>query len=280
MTASVNLASGILFEDDWYAVQKIDERTFAIGEPLYHQQNWSYLFVGETGSLLFDTGSFCRDITGVVDRRARGPLTTVPSHMHFDHLGNVTKFDNIVVADLPMLRACVQDGLLTPTEEMFLGAYEGNDAPSFAVSSWIAIEDVIDLGDRQFQILHTPGHSTDSISLFSRDENRLFAADFIYPGDLYGQVPGASLPDYLEHAERIRELIDDGTEIFCAHGDIDEAGEHSAPLLGRSDVEALRSGLEQIRSDAASWPDEPQWRIEISPRLSLIISPEAVADWR
>ena len=148
MTASANLAPGIAFEDDWYAVQQIDERTFAIGEPLYQQQNWSYLIVGETGTLLFDTGSFCRDITGVVERRLRGPLTVLPSHMHFDHLGNITKFDSVAIADLPMLRDCVQDGLLTPTEELFLGSFEGNTAPSFSVSRWIPVEEVIDLGDR------------------------------------------------------------------------------------------------------------------------------------
>ena len=280
MTLSANLAPGLVLEDDWYAVQEIDERTFAIGEPLYQQQNWSYLIVGETGTLLFDTGSFCRDITGVVERRLRGTLTVLPSHMHFDHLGNVTKFDSVAIADLPMLRDCVQEGLLTPTEELFLGSFEGNTAPSFSVSRWIPVEEVIDLGDRCLRVLHTPGHSVDSVSLYSRDENRLFAADFIYPGDLYGQVPGASLPEYLECARRLCELIDDDTQIFCAHGDVAEDGEHTAPLLGLSDVEALRSGLQKIRHDAASWSAQPEWRVEISPRLSLIISPEAVADWR
>lgn len=280
MTASANLAPGITFEDDWYAVQQIDERTFAIGEPLYQQQNWSYLIVGETGTLLFDTGSFCRDITGVVERRLCGPLTALPSHMHFDHLGNVTKFDRVAVADLPVLRNCVQHGLLTPTEELFLGSYEGNTAPSFEVSRWVAIGDVIDLGDRRYEVLHTPGHSVDSVSLYSREENRLFAADFIYPGGLYGQVPGASLPEYLECALRLCELLDDETQIFCAHGDVAEDGEHAAPLLGLGDVEALKSGLQQIRQDAAGWSAQPEWRVEISPRLSLIISPEAVADWR
>ena len=280
MTASANLAPGITFEDHWYAVQKIDERTFAIGEPLYHQQNWSYLLVGDTGTLLFDTGSFYGNLTGVVERRVRGLLTVLPSHMHFDHLGNVTKFDSVAIADLPMLRSCVQDGVLTPTEELFLGSFEGNTAPSFSVSRWIPVEEVIDLGGRSFQVLHTPGHSVDSVSLYSREENRLFAADFIYPGDLYGQVPGASLPEYLECTLQLCELLDDDTQIFCAHGDVAEDGEHAAPLLGLGDVEALQSGLQQIRCDAAGWSDQPEWRVEISSRLSLIISPEAVADWR
>ena len=60
------------------------------------------------------------------------------------------------------------------------------------------------------------------------------------------------------------ELIDDDTQIFCAHGDVAEDGEHAAPLLGLSDVDALRTGLEQIRGEAAGWSDQPEWRVEIS----------------
>ena len=280
MVDRLNLAPEIAFEDDWYAVQTIDERTFAIGEPLYHQQNWSYLIVGDACSLLFDTGSFCRDITGVVRRRTHGALTALPSHMHFDHLGNVTKFESVAVADLPMLRACATDGELTPTEDLFLGAYEGNSAPTIAVSRWIAIDTDIDLGGRRFRMLHTPGHSPDSISLYSRDENRLFSADFIYPGDLYGQVPGAYLPDYLDTATALCDLIDADTQVLCAHGNADVGDVHSAPQLRLGDVEMLRGSLEGIRMDAGDWPGQAQWRVEISPRLALIVSPEAVAAWR
>ena len=201
----MKLAPGLVFEDDWYAVQEIDADTFAIGEPLYHQQNWSYLIRGEDRSLLFDTGSFCRDITGVVGRRARGELTVLPSHMHFDHLGNVEKFERVVLPDLDMLRACVTDGRMTPTEILFLGAWEDNAAPTFTVSDWLEIGSEIDLGGRRLSVLHTPGHSVDSVSLFDRDRNQFFAADYLYSGDLYAQIPGASLPEYLRVADRAPE---------------------------------------------------------------------------
>ena len=276
----MNLAPGIDLEDDWYAVQEIDARTFAIGEPAYHQQNWSYLLIGEDSSLLFDTGSFSRDITGVVGRRAKGSLTVLPSHMHFDHLGNIARFDTVAVADLAILRDCVRDGVLTPTEELFLGAYENNEAPSFRVDRWLAPGEEVDLGGRRVKILHTPGHSPDSISLHAAEENRLFAADFIYPGSLYGQVPGASLPDYLDVASVLSTVVDGGTDIFCAHGNKDEHEEHAAPVLSASHMEALLDGLMEIKSDAPEWNDLDEWTIRLSEDLSLIISPEAVANWR
>lgn len=279
-TAEIRLAPGLVLEDDWYAVQAIDTRTFAFGEPRYHQQNWSYLLIGDERSLLFDTGSFRGDITAAVARRARGALTALPSHMHFDHLGNVARFDRVAVADLPMLRTCVSGGRLTPVEELFLGAYEGDTAPTFAVAEWLAPGSEIDLGERHFRLIHTPGHSTDSISLYSDVENRLFAADFIYPGELYAQVPGADLPTYLEVTERLLNMIDEETEIFCAHGNAGAGDLQAAPVLQRADLEALQAGLMRIRDEAQTWADAPEWRVELSERLALLVGPQAVAAWR
>jgi len=155
------LGPGIVFEDDWYAVQALDDDTFAIGEPGYYQQNWTYLLCGTERALLFDTGSFAGDITGVVARRHETPLTAFPSHMHFDHLGKVTKFDRVAIADLDILRACAQGDVLVPTEDLFLGAWEKRQAPRISVGDWLAPGTAIDLGGRTVEIVHTPGHSPD-----------------------------------------------------------------------------------------------------------------------
>lgn len=276
----MKLAPGLTFEDDWYAVQEIDADTIAIGEPHYHQQNWSYLIRGEDRSLLFDTGSFCRDITGVVGRHGKGDLTVLPSHMHFDHLGNVEKFDRVVLPDLDVLRECVTGGRMTPSEFLFLGAFENNTAPTFEVSDWLEIGSEIDLGGRRLSLLHTPGHSVDSVSLYDRDRNQFFAADYLYSGDLYAQVPGSSLPEYLRVAEELLETVDQGTKFCCAHGNAGPDDEHTAPILGHRDLTALRAGLLQIRAEAATWPDEPEWHIRCSSQVALIISREAAAVWR
>lgn len=279
---AVKLAGTIRFEDDWYAVQELDSRTFAIGEPLYHQQNWSYLLVGDERTLLFDTGSFCRNISGVVSRLTDTSPIVLPSHMHYDHLGNIHRFRDIAVADLPMLRQCVASDVLTPTEPLFLGKSENNIAPSFEVKRWITIGSEIDLGGRSVQILHTPGHSPDSISLFAAGENRLFSADFIYPGCLYAQVPGASLPDYLDVAENLTRLVSASTDIYCAHGDIAPGGIHSAPHLHHSDLRVLARELEAIRVKMAggTLPDLAPVPVHLSDRLSMTIGPDAIEDWK
>jgi hydroxyacylglutathione hydrolase len=74
--------------DDYFAVEDLGDGTFAIGEPRYYQQNYSYLIVGQTRAVFFDSGSGTRDISRVVANLTKLPITVIVSHLHFDHLGD------------------------------------------------------------------------------------------------------------------------------------------------------------------------------------------------
>jgi len=52
----------VIWFDDYYTVQAIDEKTFAIGEPRYFQKNFNYLIVGESRAIVFDAGTGQRAI--------------------------------------------------------------------------------------------------------------------------------------------------------------------------------------------------------------------------
>jgi len=258
-------------EDRWYLVEDLDPRTFAIGEPNYEQQNWTYLLVGSERSLLFDTGSYLGDITGVVARRTKGALTVLPSHMHYDHLGNVMRYSPVVLPDLPCLRACAEGNQVTPPEWLFLGAHEDRTAPSFEVSEWLALDSWIDLGDRQVQLLHTPGHSPDSVSLWEPARDRLLAADYLYRGPLYAQTPGASLEDYLATARRLSGIVGPATAIFGAH-----ANAPTAPQLARADLDALVRRLEELQAAPPALTGEATITYDVSPAMSLILGAVAL----
>ncbi len=262
-------------EDGWYQVEALDEATFAIGEPRYEQQNWSYLLVGRERSLLFDTGSYLGDITGVVAPRARGRLTALPSHMHYDHLGNVIRFPEVALPDLPVLRACAAGGMMTPSEDLFLGHHENRAAPSFPVAEWLPVGGRIDLGGRILRLLHTPGHSPDSVSLWEPGRARLYAADFLYRGRLYTQTPGAVLADYLAAARTVAGLIG-GAAIYGAHGDARPGEAAEPPRLDAGDLAALVARLEAIRADPPALAAGEVREYPVSARMGLIVGAEAL----
>jgi glyoxylase-like metal-dependent hydrolase (beta-lactamase superfamily II) len=265
-----------MLEDGWYQVEALDEATFAIGEPRYHQQNWSYLLVGTDRSLLFDTGSYFGDITGVVARRAKGRLTALPSHMHYDHLGNVTRFAEVALPDLPVLRACAVEDGMTPSGTLFLGHHEDREAPSFPVAEWLPVGAEIDLGGRVLRLIHTPGHSPDSVSLWEPGLRRLYAADFLYRGPLYAQTPGAALADYLTAARAVAGLVGEAA-IYGAHGDARPGETAGPPRLDAPDLAALVVRLEAIRAAPPALAAGETREYPVSRRMRIIVGAEALA---
>jgi glyoxylase-like metal-dependent hydrolase (beta-lactamase superfamily II) len=66
--------------------------------------------------------------------------------------------------------------------------------------------DVIDLGDRVFEVLHLPGHSPGSIGLLERKTETLFSGDAVYDGPLFDQLHHSSRSDYVRTLHRLRNL--------------------------------------------------------------------------
>lgn len=269
------LAQGVNWFDDWFAVESIAPGVHAVGEPLYHWFNWSYLIEGNDRSLLFDTGPGLRNIAPVVTSLTSKPLTVLPSHMHFDHTGNLHQFPRIVMADLAVLRACEREGVFYASDDLFIGHDEGLVWKPVRVTAWWPVGYRIDLGGRQLEIVHTPGHSPDSISLLDTQANVLFAADFIYPGDLYAQVPGSDLQEYLDSTDRLLPLINEETKIFCCHGKPDEAGNHRAPQMSQRDIFDLGAALKGLKISGHR-PSETT----INKRMTLLAKDAAYASWQ
>src|ERR1700683_4568906 len=164
-SAPVKIAKGRMV-DDYFAVEDLGDETFAIGEPRYYQQNYSYLIVGRTRAVLFDSGSGTRDISGVVANLTKLPVTVIVSHLHFDHLGGIGPFGDVAMIDLPNTRADLSGDLFKPSRYEYMGFLDRRDAPSLRVSEWLAPGAIIDLGGRELTVLSTPGHTPSSVALF------------------------------------------------------------------------------------------------------------------
>jgi glyoxylase-like metal-dependent hydrolase (beta-lactamase superfamily II) len=275
------LAPGVRWFDDWYAVEEVSPGFFAIGEPKYHQINWNYLICGKERALLFDTGPGLRNLVPVVMSLTSLPVIAMPSHLHYDHTGNLHCFDRIAMADLQILRQCIgADGLLHAPEHLHLGSHEAMTWSPVPVAYWWPIGHVIDLGGTGLEIIATPGHSPESVSLWEPRSEILFAADFLYLDNLYAQVPGSSLPDYLDTAERLYEQLPSTAMILGAHGQADEGGLHAAPRLGLPDVEDLVAALIAIRDGLLQPVSLAPDVYKVNRRLNLLVSLEAYGVWR
>jgi hypothetical protein len=90
----------VALNDSWFEVYNLGNSTYAISEPYHFQEVISYLILGDHQSLLWDTGMNIADIRRVVDQLTKKPLIVVNSHVHFDHIGNNSLFDQVYAYDL------------------------------------------------------------------------------------------------------------------------------------------------------------------------------------
>ena len=66
---------------------------------------------------------------------------------------------------------------------------------------------IIDLGNRELEVIYTPGHNSSCITLIDERNGLLFTGDTWYPGPLYAFDDDSSLTDYLESMRKIEEVI-------------------------------------------------------------------------
>ena len=265
----------VRWHDDYFTVQEITPQTFAIGEPRYAQQNYNYLIVGEERALLFDAGPGIRDIRQVAEALTDKPIVFLPSHFHYDHIGNQVSFDEIAVVDLPYLRERVQDNRLTISRNEHLGAFEGFSAPTWEVDHWWPVGSEIDLGRRSLILLHTPGHTLDSVSLWDEENGIVFSGDYLYPGELYAFLPNSRMGDYLSTSESLLATLPEDIVFFGAH----RSEGPGAPTLTSVDLNDLNSGLEDIKRRLSSGEGSYPQAFYINDRLVILAEPRWLQDW-
>jgi len=237
--------------DDYYVVEAIDASTFAIGEPRYYQGNFSYLILGTDRAVLLDAGTGNRDIVRVVRALTTLPVTAIPSHLHFDHVGALGRLDRTALLDAGDLRTRARDGMLELRRYEFLGFADGLPPPRFRVDEWWQRASSVDLGGRRLEVIHTPGHTPTSVSLYDAERHQLFCGDFLYPGQLYAFLPGASRRAYRDTAERLLARLDARTTLLTAHM-ADDPVIIAAPRLGMDDLRALGAALRAIDAGTAA----------------------------
>jgi glyoxylase-like metal-dependent hydrolase (beta-lactamase superfamily II) len=66
--------------------------------------------------------------------------------------------------------------------------------------------DILDLGDRHFEVIHTPGHSPGGIALWEAKTQILFSGDILYDGPLIEDCYHSDLGDYIASMERLARM--------------------------------------------------------------------------
>jgi glyoxylase-like metal-dependent hydrolase (beta-lactamase superfamily II) len=220
--------------ENWFDWVELDDGVTLIWEPhvdpLIRCNIWHVR--GEGRDLLVDSGLGIASLSEAAASLFRQPLTAVATHTHYDHVGSLHEFEERVVHRLEAeelreprgfaaLRAADFEANVAaifheagfnlpelmlealPRRDYDVATYALRPAPA---SQLVEEGDVIEAGERRFEVLHLPGHSPGSIGLWEVQSGILFSGDAIYDAPLLDTLPGSDVAAYVATMKRLLEL--------------------------------------------------------------------------
>ncbi|HEY1422437.1 MAG TPA: MBL fold metallo-hydrolase, partial [Candidatus Acidoferrum sp.] len=217
----------VLPDEAWFEVYRVAPATFAIYEPHQAEETISYLIVGTKQALLFDTGMGIGNLKAVVARLTSRPIVVLNSHTHDDHVGDNWQFPFVFGMDTAFTRASAKgsraDAQAEIAKDQLCGALPKNfDPAKYETKPWkisLFVHDgfKVNLGRREVEIIATPGHTPDAISLIDRENGLLFTGDTYYPGEIWLYRPETNFQAYLASVKKLAVLAPQLKLVLGAH---------------------------------------------------------------
>jgi glyoxylase-like metal-dependent hydrolase (beta-lactamase superfamily II) len=235
--------------DPWFEVYKAAPGVFAIYEPHQSEETISYLVPGEKRALLFDTGMGMSDLRKVTGELTHLPIVVLNSHTHDDHVGDNWQFETIYGMDTDFTRQNARGSRADAQAEVAPDQICGNMPKGFdpktyvtrpwKITSYVHDGDRIDLGGRALEVLATPGHTPDAISLLDRANGLLFTGDTYYPATIWLYRPETNFDAYDVSIRRLAALAPQVKIVL---------GAHNIPVASPSVLPRLVSAFEAVRA--------------------------------
>jgi len=220
--------------DAWFATEEVEPGTWLVSEPGHVN---CFLVEGTERAVLVDTGLGIADIGSAARQLTDKPILVVNTHSHSDHRGGNWRFTDVAAHPLaagtltgPVDKDQLAGYLEVAREQLaaYKRAREADDrffhlftAPTRPrplpedASRWavrggpaptpLADGERIGLGGRELTVLHTPGHSADSLCLLDERAGLLFAGDTLITGDFWAHTPDTEIEVF---AATLRRLAD------------------------------------------------------------------------
>ena len=215
----------------WFEVYQLPHHTFAIYEPYQFQEAISYLVLGSERAALIDSGNGIGNIRDVVDELTDLPVTVLLTHEHSDHFGGAHGFDQVALFNDPRALERVRAGVANDRarrsvtgEQVWRPLPEGVDPATFSIPGIepkTLLEDgqIIDLGGRTLEVIHSPGHSPGSVCYLDRENRLLFTGDHFYPGPLYAFGATVNIDDYIDSNDDLAGRIGEYDYVLSGHNE-------------------------------------------------------------
>jgi glyoxylase-like metal-dependent hydrolase (beta-lactamase superfamily II) len=167
-------------------------------------------------AIVVDPGDNIDQIQAILGRHALRLKAIVITHAHIDHIGGAAKLKAATSAPVYMNGNDAELYAALDEQAAWLGVKPPERTP---IDSGAREGDALALGPAQFQVIHTPGHTQGSISLWIPTEGKLIAGDTLFR-DSIGRtdLPGGDTHQILRSIATKLLTLPEEAIVICGHG--------------------------------------------------------------
>jgi len=203
------------------------------------------------GDTVVDTGTGfnftrLRDVLRVFKMPMDTLKNIVNTHYHFDHIGGNGYFTAAQIAIHEADATILEQG----DAETSVAEFFGGNMHKMKVARKLKDGDVLKIGAREFQVVHTPGHTPGSICLYDKKDKLLISGDTIFANGVgRTDLPGGDFEQLKGSLQKLAKM--DIQKILPGHGPIVE--KDGAKLIGNL-LKAAKPPTEDEEIDAFDNP--------------------------
>lgn len=197
------------------------------------QTNCYIVESSDQSCIIFDPGSEGKKLINWLTKRNLKPIAIFLTHAHFDHIGAVDE-----IRDQYQIPVYVHE-----EEEDWLTNPKLNGSQFFQVKNAVCVkkaehllkkEETIKIGDFEFYVYETPGHSPGSVSYYFQKDHFVVSGDALFQSSIgRTDLPRGNQSQLLKSIHEKLLFLPEETEVLPGHGPITTIGEEmdSNPFL-------------------------------------------------
>ncbi len=159
-------------------------------------------------TMVIDPGGEVDKISQMLDALQANVKYILLTHCHGDHIGGVQELKKKYGGKI-LVHIKDEPGLKDP--KINLSNYIGIGTVCIEADSRLNDNDIIHIGDIEFKVIHTPGHTKGGISLYIESQKILFSGDTLFRGS-WGRtdLPTSSFEEIINSiTEKLMKLPED-----------------------------------------------------------------------